>query len=218
MSRVVIVPLAPSLFSARVIPPLVELGRRSDIHLHVVDAWEADGADPAASVRTEPALPVWRLQGRTLTRLSGASTRAYTQSVASQLAGVLGSTRVRVTELEGDAETQLAAYAREVGAALVVIGVEAHDGRAADEARERAEAVAARADTPVFLVTFSRDAVSGTLVSALDGAEADRTALELALTASQVVGAEDLLVQALPAAAVSAGRTASAPPPRRAHA
>lgn len=216
MSRIVVVPLSPALFIARQIPWLVELGRRSDVTFHLLDL-RAE-RDRAVTWEGDPGAPQWRLQGRKLTRTAKARSEAYLESVAGQLGEVLGSMRVRTAVRSGDVEPELAAYAASEAAALVVIGVEELGAAAEAATKAVAERVAAASGAAVFLVSSSAEGVRGTLVSALDGAEAARAGLELALTAARIAGADELLVQALPAAGPRIGRRASPPLPRRAHA
>lgn len=215
MSRIVVVPLSPALFVPRQIPWLVELGRRSDVVFHLLDLRaESDGVTPWE----DDAGAQWRLQGRKLTRTAGARRQAYLESVADQLGEVLGSMRVRMAVRRGDMERELAAYAADHSAGLVVIGVEGLGAAAEAATKAVAERVAAASGAAVFLVASSPEGVRGTLVSALDGAEAARAGLELALSAARIAGADELLVQALPSGPFRGGRRASPPPPTRAHA
>src|SRR5690606_12353857 len=102
MSRIVVVPLSPALFGPRQIPWLVELGRRSDVVLHLLDLrGESDGVTPWED---DTQAPQWRLQGRKLTRTAGARRQAYLESVADQLGQVLGSMRVTMAVRRGDME------------------------------------------------------------------------------------------------------------------
>lgn len=211
MSQVVIVPLSPALFAAWEIPLLVELGRRSDAVFHVVDLRPREvAATPAGDGASEPP---WRLRGRTQQSRGSVGRDAYLDSVVRQLAEVLGSGRVRSLVRVGEADDELASYARSTGAGLVVVGIEEREAAGEEAARSRAERLAAASGAPVFLLSRSRERRCGTLLSALDGAEAARAGLELALTAARVAGVEELLVQALPSSSVIPGPRASVPRP-----
>lgn len=216
MSRVVVVPLSPSLFLARQIPLLVQLGQRSDVTFHLVDLRTERGGMTIAP--DDLGEPQWRLQGRKLTRTTGASREAYLESVAEQLAEVLGSMRVRTAVRTGDAVRELAAYASSHSAILIVVGVEADDATGQATTTALAERVASASGAAVFVVATSSEGVRGTLVSALDGAESARAGLELALTAARLAGADELLVQALPQDLPRGARRASPQPPMLARA
>ncbi|HEX6926783.1 MAG TPA: universal stress protein [Longimicrobiaceae bacterium] len=192
MSLSVILPLHDALFSPRLIPLLIELGRRSDAVVHVVDLRPSPDAADAAPGRS-PRDAGFGKNGR-----QHALREAYVESVAHQIADVLGSTRVKVAVREGEPGEQLAEYARERDAELIAIGTEDRDEDGHEAALSFARALARYTGVAVFLLASSRDETSGIFVADLDGSEAARSRLELALSSTRLAGARELTVYALP--------------------
>lgn len=176
MRRVVVIPLNPAVFTPAVIPMVAELGRRTDIALHLLD------------VRGEK---------------EGGS--RVLEGVTRQLSDQLGSTRVRSAVRSGQVNAVLGQYAREHEAELIAIGLEEGDPTSEQAAIPIARRLASRTGAAVFVLASSREGKRGTFVADLDGSELARARLELALTSARIAGVRDLTVQALPAGGAASG-------------
>jgi hypothetical protein len=202
----VILPLHDSLFAPRVISLVAELGRRSDISIHVLDL----SGEPR-STREESAPPARPGQvGETRARRTLAVRESVRESIARQLSDVLGSTRIRSASRAGDVADALGAYVQEQRAELVVLGVENRDTAGEQAALRFAKALVVDTGSSVFFTAAQRDRIRGTFLAQLDGSEAARARLELALSAARVAGVEELTVQAVEG---RGGPTARAPTP-----
>jgi hypothetical protein len=193
MTRSVVLPVHNSLFAPRVIPLLAELGRRSDIHVHVVDLREAerapvpDGREGGGAHGDDR-----RTARKTLMREN------LLQSVSQHLSDVLGSTRVRAVVRSGEVAAQLASYAREQRAQLITLGVEDRDSIGERTALDFARTLAVASGSAVFFTAVGRGGTRGTLLADLDGTEAARAQLDLALASARIAGVDELTVEALP--------------------
>jgi hypothetical protein len=193
MKPPVILPLHDSLFAPRVISLVAELGRRSDISVHVLDLpGELRGS-------TEVATPPARRgqAGETRTRRNLVVRESVLESVSRQLSDVLGSTRIRSASRPGDVAEALCAYVQEHRAELVMLGVENRDAAGEQAALRFAKALVGDSGSSVFFTAAQRDRMRGTFLAQLDGSETARARLELALSAARVAGVEELTVQAV---------------------
>ena len=119
------------------------------------------------------------------------------QSISQHLSAVLGSTRVLAAVRSGEASDELASYAREHRAELITLGIEDRDPIGERNARHFAETLARRSGSAVFLTAVGRAGTRGTLFADLDGTEAARAQLDLALSSARIAGVKELAVQGL---------------------
>ena len=192
MTRCVVLPVHDSLFAPRVIPLLAELGRRSDIHVHVLDL-RGDRPTGVLSAAFGASAPG---EDRRMAR-KDVMRENLLHSISQHLSAVLGSTRVRTATRSGDPAGQLAGYAREHGAELIAVGVEDRDPVGERKAADFAEALARESGSAVFLTAVGRWGTRGTLFADLDGTESARVQLDLALSSARIAGVNELTVQAL---------------------
>lgn len=192
MKRSVVLPIHDSLFVPRVIPLLAELGRRSDIDVHVVDLRE-DGPDTESGGPENGGTPD---DGGRMGRKAQMRENVL-QSISQHLSDVLGSTRVRAVVRSGEVGDELATYAREQQAELITLGVENRDAVGEQAALDFAQTLVRESGSAVFLTAVGRGGTRGTLFADLDGTEAARAQLDLALASARIAGVNELTVQAL---------------------
>lgn len=193
MSRTVVLPLHDSLFAPRVMLLLKELGRRSDIDIHVLGL---SGESPIPAIRHADPESAADAIDATANRTAGACA-ALLLSVAQQLSDVLGSTRVRAEEREGEVAEVLADYARRQQAEMITVGIENRDAQGEELALRFAKDLVRESGSAVFLTATARRVTRGVFLADLDGTEAARARLELALTSATIAGVDELTVQDL---------------------
>lgn len=207
MNRPVVVPLSPFLFTPHQIPHLTEIARRSDAAFRILDL-----TSPVTDEKGEPPSGM-RSRNELLAHRVRTAHRSYLGSVVEQLEAVVGTTRIRGDQREGEVLPALSAYAREEQAALIVIGRNDDEDHPVHPLRRAGKHLVRTSGCPVFLLLTKKGAACGTLLSPMDGSPTARAGLELALCAAHACGAQELTLQAVKGVLSDDGRSGSGRPP-----